>query len=83
MELKLVDDEENEVAAGQPGEIVIRGPNVCIGYWKNEVATKECLDKDGWLRTGDVAVCKDDNFWIVDRKKVNRLRFSHYLESVF
>jgi 4-coumarate--CoA ligase len=71
MECRLVDDEEKDVGVGQPGEIIIRGPNVCLGYWKNDAATKECLDKDGWLKTGDVAIIdKDHRFWIVDRKKV-------------
>jgi 4-coumarate--CoA ligase len=73
MELKLVDDDEKEVGPGQPGEIIIRGPNVCLGYWKNDAATKECLTKDGWLKTGDVAVYKDEKFWIVDRKKVRNM----------
>ncbi|PTB37701.1 uncharacterized protein TrAFT101_005423 [Trichoderma asperellum] len=69
-ECKLLDDDGKEVEVGKPGELHIRGPNVCLGYWKNEAATRECLDKDGWFRTGDVAVCnKEGLFWIVDRKK--------------
>ncbi|KXH41281.1 4-coumarate-CoA ligase 2 [Colletotrichum salicis] len=66
---KLVDEEGKEVGFGEPGELCIRGPNICLGYWRNEVATKEAL-VDGWLKTGDIAVCnKDGYFWIVDRKK--------------
>ncbi|KAJ2895268.1 putative 4-coumarate- ligase protein [Zalerion maritima] len=68
-EAKLVDDEGKEVEKGKPGELVVRGPNICLGYWRNEKATKECLGGDGWLSTGDVAVEKDSYFWIVDRKK--------------
>ncbi|PVH95803.1 acetyl-CoA synthetase-like protein [Periconia macrospinosa] len=68
-ECKLLDDEGNEVGDGQPGELYIRGPNVCLGYWRNPEATKETLLEDGWLRTGDVAVCRNGWFWIVDRKK--------------
>ncbi|KAK0287045.1 hypothetical protein LTR35_004515 [Friedmanniomyces endolithicus] len=69
-EAKLVDDDGNEVGYGSPGEIYIRGPNVCLGYFKNEAATKEALSPDGWLKTGDVAVVnKEGLFWIVDRKK--------------
>ncbi|ROT36328.1 4-coumarate-CoA ligase [Sodiomyces alkalinus F11] len=69
-ECKLIDDDGNEVAAGQPGEMYVRGPNICLGYWRNEAATQESLDKDGWLKTGDIAVCNDEGyFWIVDRKK--------------
>lgn len=70
-EAKLVDDDGKEVALGEPGEILIRGPNIMLGYWRNEEATKDSLDADGWLKTGDVAVCnKEGFFWIVDRKKV-------------
>ncbi|KAK1623980.1 4-coumarate-CoA ligase [Colletotrichum phormii] len=66
---KLVDDEGKEVGFGKPGELCIRGPNICLGYWRNEVATKETL-VDGWLKTGDIAVCNKDGYlWIVDRKK--------------
>jgi 4-coumarate--CoA ligase len=68
----LLDDDGNEVADGKPGELYIRGPNVCIGYWRNSHATKETLSQDGWLRSGDIAVCKNGWFWIVDRKKVSR-----------
>jgi 4-coumarate--CoA ligase len=74
-ECKLLDDDGKEVADGQPGEMYIRGPNVCLRYWRNEEATMESLDKDGWLKTGDIAVCnKDGYFWIVDRKKVCHLK---------
>ncbi|VUC20034.1 unnamed protein product [Clonostachys rosea] len=69
-ECKLVDDDGNEVKTGSPGEIHIRGPNICLGYWRNEAATKETLDEDGWLKTGDIAICDEKGFfWIVDRKK--------------
>jgi 4-coumarate--CoA ligase len=71
MECLLLDDDGKEVAIGEPGEIFVRGPNVCVGYWKNEEATKESLSSDGWLKTGDVAVVdKEGRYWIVDRKKV-------------
>ncbi|KAL6706989.1 hypothetical protein ACN47E_004939 [Coniothyrium glycines] len=65
----LLDDDGKEVSEGQPGELYIRGPNVCLGYWRNPQATKESLSSDGWLKTGDVAVLKKGWFWIVDRKK--------------
>jgi 4-coumarate--CoA ligase len=71
MECLLLDDDGKEVGPGEPGEIFVRGKNVCMGYWKNEEATKESLSEDGWLKTGDVAVVdKEGWFWIVDRKKV-------------
>jgi len=68
-ECKLLDDDGKEVAAGEPGEMHVKGPQICLGYWKNPSATKETLDNEGWLKTGDIAVVRDDNFWIVDRKK--------------
>lgn len=68
--LKLVDDDGNEVGFDTPGEMCIQAPNVMLGYWKNEAATREALTNDGWLRTGDVAIINKEGFiWIVDRKK--------------
>jgi acyl-CoA synthetase (AMP-forming)/AMP-acid ligase II len=67
----LLDDDGNEVREGQPGELYVRGPNICLGYWRNPQATKESLSPDGWLRSGDVAIVKNGWFWIVDRKKVS------------
>ncbi|KAH8655202.1 4-coumarate-CoA ligase [Xylariales sp. PMI_506] len=69
-EARLVDDDGREVGVGKPGELHVRGPNVMLGYWRNEEATKDSLDSDGWLKTGDIAVCNEEGyFWIVDRKK--------------
>jgi 4-coumarate--CoA ligase len=74
-ECMLLDDNGKEVATGEPGEMYIRGPQVCLRYWKNDVATKESISEDKWLRTGDVAVCDNRGyFWIVDRKKVREKR---------
>ncbi|KAK5003756.1 hypothetical protein LTR28_009779, partial [Elasticomyces elasticus] len=69
-EMKLLSDEGVEVGAGERGEIHVRGPNVCLGYWRNEAATRDSFDAEGFLRTGDVAV-RDERgwYWIVDRKK--------------
>ena len=70
-ECMLLDDDGKEVRTGDPGEIYIRGPQVCLRYWRNEEATKDSISDEGWLKTGDVAICDDKGyFWIVDRKKV-------------
>ncbi|KAJ6005151.1 hypothetical protein N7451_003095 [Penicillium sp. IBT 35674x] len=69
-ECKIVDEKGTEVGQGKPGELYIRGPNVCLGYWRNQAATKEALSSDGWLKTGDVVKMNDQQwFWIIDRKK--------------
>ncbi|XP_046968053.1 probable 4-coumarate--CoA ligase 1 [Vanessa cardui] len=54
----------------QSGELLLRGPQIMKGYWNNEKATKETVDSEGWLHTGDVAYYDDDHyFYIVDRTK--------------
>ena len=70
VEMKVVDDDGNEVAQGEPGEIVIRGHNVMKGYWNRPEATEESINDDGWFKTGDMATVDEDGyFFIVDRKK--------------
>lgn len=82
-ELKLIDDDGKEVGVNQPGEILYRGPQVCMGYWRNEKATKELIDPEGWLKTGDIAVYNEEGYiWIVDRKKVSFLAL-HFLAFPF
>jgi len=68
-EIKLFDDDDNEVAHGEPGEIVMRGPFVMKGYWGRDDATEEVM-RGGWFHTGDIATVDDEGyFFIVDRKK--------------
>jgi long-chain acyl-CoA synthetase len=64
MDLKICDDNGDELPTGQKGEIVIRGGNVMHGYWKNEAATKDTI-KDGWLYTGDLGYMTEDGFLYV------------------
>jgi len=69
VEMKVVDDDGDEVDQGEVGEIVIKGHNVMKGYWNRNDATKEAI-KDGWFASGDMAkVDEDGYFFIVDRKK--------------
>ena len=68
-ETKIVDENRNEVAKGEVGELAVKGPGVMECYYHNRKATEECL-KDGWLFTGDMAKLDEDGFiWLVDRKK--------------
>jgi long-chain acyl-CoA synthetase len=67
---KVIDDDGNELALGERGELCIKGPQVMKGYWQRPDATAEVLDAQGWLKTGDIAVIDSDGFTrIVDRKK--------------
>jgi len=69
VEVRLVDRQGDDVLVGDPGEIIVRGPNVFDGYWEDPVASKEVL-VDGWLVTGDIAVVDDGGtLSIVDRVK--------------
>jgi long-chain acyl-CoA synthetase len=67
--LRLVDDEDRDVAPGEVGEIIARGPNVFKGYWQREAETAEAM-RGGWFHTGDLARVDADGYYtIVDRKK--------------
>jgi fatty-acyl-CoA synthase len=68
-EPRVIDDAGEEVAAGEAGELVLRGPTLMSGYWRDPAATADAL-RDGWLQTGDVATIDEEGFVsIVDRKK--------------
>lgn len=67
---KVIDDDGNDLPLGEAGELCVKGPQVMKGYWQRPEATAETITKDGWLKTGDVAVIGDDGYMkIVDRKK--------------
>jgi long-chain acyl-CoA synthetase len=60
-----------EVETGQIGELAVRGPQVMLGYWKNQKATDEVLTGDGWLLTGDVAQKDEDGFFRIIARKAD------------
>ena len=71
LDLKICDDEGNELPHGQKGEIVIKGENVMAGYWKNPESTAKTV-VDGWLHTGDMGYVTNEHpgyLWVVGRFK--------------
>jgi long-chain acyl-CoA synthetase len=69
VEIKVVDDDGEEVPLGEVGELIVRGDNVTPGYYQNEAESRKVL-QDGWLFTGDMARIDDEGYlYIVDRKK--------------
>lgn len=67
--MRLVDEDGHDAPPGEPGELLIWGPHVCLGYWRNQEATDAVL-RDGWFYTGDIARQDEDGcFTIVGRAK--------------
>ena len=67
-DLKLVDDDGHEVGPSQPGEVLVRGPNVITEYW-NDTAATEAAFSDGWFRTGDIGHLDAEGFLTIDDRK--------------
>jgi fatty-acyl-CoA synthase len=66
---RLVDDEGREVPVGEVGELLLKGPSMCSGYFEDEAATREAIDADGWLHTGDLAHRDADGFYFIAGRK--------------
>lgn len=73
VELRLVDEAGADVADGQPGELLVRGPQVFAGYWERPDATAEAF-VDGWFRTGDVAVHEPEGYRLLGRSSVDIIK---------
>ena len=70
LEVRVVDEDGDDVLRGDAGEVLVRGPSVFLGYFEEPEATAKVLDADGWLHTGDLAVTDDEGFmYLVDRAK--------------
>ena len=68
-EIKIFDDNWNELPEGEIGEIAIRSESNMLGYWKNEEATSECMNNEGWFRSGDMGKFEGPFLFILDRIK--------------
>jgi fatty-acyl-CoA synthase len=69
VDVKLVDDDGQEVAPGETGELLLKGPMCMTGYFANADATREAIDAGGWLHTGDLARCDADGFFFIAGRK--------------
>jgi acyl-coenzyme A synthetase/AMP-(fatty) acid ligase len=68
-ECRVVDENDNDLAVGERGELVMRGPQLMMGYWKDQQATNTVL-RDGWYWSGDIVTRDDSDFYyVLDRRK--------------
>ena len=85
-QVKIVDPENpsREVAEGEVGELIARGPQVFSGYWNQDGETAEVFTQDGWLRTGDLVQVRDGFIYMADRRKemINSSGFNVYPSQV-
>jgi malonyl-CoA/methylmalonyl-CoA synthetase len=78
VEVRLVDEQNLEVVVGEAGEIQIKGANVFQEYWKKPQATMYTFTKDGWFKTGDVAVLNDGYYKILGRSSIDIIKSGGY-----
>jgi fatty-acyl-CoA synthase len=64
-EVRLIDEEGNDVPTGEVGEMLFRGPHLSNGYWHNSEATAASRDPEGWFHSGDLARCDEEGFFYV------------------
>ena len=78
VDVKLVDEKYNEVEAGMPGEIVVKGKTVFDRYWNRPEATADSFTSDHWFKTGDVAIVENGYYRILGRNSVDIIKSGGY-----
>jgi len=78
VDVKLVNEQYEQVALGAPGEIIVRGKNVFQQYWQKPDATQEAFTKEGWFKTGDIAVVEQGYYRIMGRSSVDIIKSGGY-----
>ncbi len=78
VQVKLMDEQSNEVTQGEQGEIVVKGPSVFKEYWNKPDATQTTFTDDGWFKTGDVAVYNDGSYKIIGRSSIDIIKSGGY-----
>lgn len=73
VEMKVVDEESNDLHTGEVGEILARGPRVMTGYWKDKEKTESIIDKDGWVHTGDMGYIDEDGYFFLAGRATNMI----------
>ena len=78
VEVRIVDEQNQPVIKGIPGEIQVIGPNVFKEYWNKPQATRDAFTTDGWFKTGDIAVLENDSYKILGRNSVDIIKSGGY-----
>jgi malonyl-CoA/methylmalonyl-CoA synthetase len=78
VQVRLVDEDYEEVAIGTPGEIQVKGPGVFASYWGKEEATQKAFTEDGWFKTGDIAVVEGGYYRILGRDSIDIIKSGGY-----
>ncbi len=78
VEVRLVDESNEDVVLGTPGEIQVKGPGVFGTYWGKPEATQKAFTEDGWFKTGDIAVIEEDYFRILGRDSIDIIKSGGY-----
>ena len=87
-DMRIVDDDNNELDIGEIGEIQIRGPQVMKGYWKQDLESEAVLHEDGWVSSGDIGRMDENGFFYIEDRKKDMILvsgfnvFPHEIEEV-